>query len=102
MKKLNHVICDVCRVILNKDNQHEKQSKHFVDVCKEHREFANTFLIDVVAEKLGFKDIEKGRKCKVCEKTITDIDVLNSLNVNSFHFLCEKHLKKYAKMYKLV
>jgi hypothetical protein len=101
MKKLDNVVCDVCFVILDEHNQFKKSPEHFCDVCKEHKEFAKTFLIDVVAENLGFKDVEKDRECEVCNKILTNKEVQNSLNEKSFHFLCENHLKKYARLYML-
>lgn len=101
MKKLDAIICDVCRVILDGHNLFEKKQDHLVDVCIEHKEYAKTFLIDVVSENLGFKDIDKYRNCELCNKPITNDEVQNSLKKNSFHFLCKEHLMKYAKYFML-
>lgn len=97
MKHLNHITCDVCHTIISfpyQHNQFRKQDDHFVDVCIKHRNYAKTFLIEVVSENLGFKDVED-RYCKFCNKVLSKKEVQESLKLNSFNFLCENHLEKY-------
>jgi len=101
MKRLDHITCDVCYTTISfpyNHNQFTKKNDHFVDVCLEHKNYAKTFLIEVVSENLGFKDIEK-RCCDFCKKPITEREIQKSLEVNSFHFLCQNHLDRYCKIF---
>ena len=93
------VLCDVCRVILNKNNTFEKHHSHFVDVCDKHKQYAKTFHIEIVSENLGLKEISRDRECGVCKRVLTDKEVQCNLKANSFNFLCEKHLEKYKRMF---
>ncbi len=92
-------ICAICRVMLAEHNRAEEKQTHFHKTCIEHEKYARTFLFDVVSENLGFKDIEKDRECEVCKKILTNEEIQGSLKENSFNFLCQKHLKKYAKLF---
>jgi len=97
--------CKVCMVSMIDSHFQGKMKprleSHFHLVCDEHFQHGKTFLIDVVAENLGYKDIEKDRKCEACNKMLTNDEVQKSLHVNSLHLLCEKHLDKYAKEFML-
>jgi len=98
---IKYRICDVCRVKLEEWNTFPKHPSHFIDTCIEHKKYAKTFLVDIVAENLGLKDIEENRECEVCNKKLTDDEVQCSLKKNSFSFLCKKHLEKYARLFML-
>jgi hypothetical protein len=92
-------LCAVCRVMLQEDNRNEMLPMHFHKTCKEHGNYATIFLIDIVAENLGFKDIEKDRECEICNKILDNNELQNILRVNSFHFHCNKHLKTSSKLF---
>jgi hypothetical protein len=94
MEKLDTKICDICFVTLQSDNTTLKQDSHYIDTCKEHSEHAKTFLSDLVAEKLGFKDVSV-KNCEICKSELSTPEIETCLELNSFHLLCFKHISKH-------
>ncbi len=94
MEKINNTICDICFVVLKKDNTNTKQNKHYNDTCSEHAKYAETFLHEIVSEKLGFKDVSD-KNCKACQKELSVNEVNKCLILNSFNLLCHKHIYLY-------
>lgn len=102
MEKLGNRICDVCRVILQADNTAILGDDSFAkDLCIDHKKYSKTFLLDIVAENLGFVEKKKDRVCGACKKSLTEQEIQYSLQKNSIGVYCKNHIDEYYRVFDL-